>query len=336
MVHTPLGACAGSLRSVGTAMGAAVGATTLGLMGHRSRTHLLAALAADTGGVVSRRDLRAVGITHDHVRNEVAAQRWVVLGRQSIAMHSGELDETARRWVGIWETGVDIAALDGVTALQVAGLTNYTDQTVHISVRHTHDVRALPGVRIHKVIRRVEGEVIAAGVPRVRPAVAAVRAAGWAVSDRQAALVLLMTAQQRLATSGQLMEATKVALGRRRRRFIRGVVADIALGVQSLGELDFARMCRRRGLPEPERQVLREGPLGRMYLDVRWKDHRLVVEIDGVQHRQGLAVSLDNLSRNAVALCQETVLRIDVVGLRLHEEEFMVQVAAGLGLPGSR
>ena len=168
------------------------------------------------------------------------------------------------------------------------------------------------------------------GVPRVRPAIAAIRAAGWAVSGRQSALILLMTVQQRLCTPAHLLTAGKQVMGRRRRRFIRQVVADIALGVQSLGELDFARLCRAKGLPEPSRQVVRAGPDGRMYLEVRWDDWALVVGIDGVQHRQGLTPSLDNLRRKRGVLQRDTVLRIDLVGLRLWESAFMDQVAAGL------
>ena len=102
------------------------------------------------------------------------------------------------------------------------------------------------------------------------------------------------------------------------------------MGVQSLGELDFARMCRARGLPEPSRQVVRRGPRGRIYLDVRWEDSRLVVEIDGAQHREGLNMTADNLSRNAVTLQHDRVLRIDLVGLRLYEDEYLRQVALGL------
>ncbi len=252
------------------------------------------------------------------------------MGRQTVALHRGELPTTARWWAAIWETGHRIAALDGATSLLAWGLTGFDEPMIHLSVKHSHDLSSLTGVRLHKVVRRVDGEVCDVGVPRVRPAIAAIRAAGWAVSDRQSALILLMTVQQRLCTPEHLLTACKQAMGRRRRRFVRQVVADIVLGVQSLGELDFARLCRSRGLPEPSRQAVREGPNGRMYLDVRWEDWALVVEIDGVQHRQGLTLSLDNLSRNAVSLQRDTVLRIDLVGLRLWESAFMDQVAAGL------
>ena len=106
----------------------------------------------------------------------------------------------------------------------------------------------------------------------------------------------------------------------------------MAFGVQSLGELDFARLCRVRGLPEPDRQLVRRGPRGRIYLDVGWDDHDLAVEIDGAQHRWGLAVTTDNLRQNAVVLGGDRVLRIDVIGLRLETDLFMGQVSVGLGV----
>lgn len=299
-------------------------------MDSRERRVIAESMAQETGGVVSRQMLRAAGITSNHIRNEAAAGRWRPVSRQTVAVHRGELPTTAHWWAAIWEAGHRIAALDGATSLTAWGLTGFKESTIHLSVKHTHDLSSLNGVRLHKVIRRVEGEVCESGVPRVRPAIAAIRAAGWAVSDRQSALILLMTVQQRLCTPAHLLTACNQVMGRRRRRFIRQVVADIALGVQSLGELDFARLCRARGVPEPSRQVVRSGPNGRMYLDVRWDDWALVVEIDGVQHRQGLNLSLDNLSRNAVSLQRDTVLRIDLVGLRLWESAFMDQVAAGL------
>lgn len=282
-------------------------------------------------GVASREQLAAVGISRHDIRREVSAARWVLHGRQTVATHTGGLTTLAQRWRAVWETGEQIAAVDGVTALQHAGLTGFDDDAVHLSAGHNHNTDVLEDVRIHKVIRRVSGELVGTGLPRTRPEAAAVRAAHWAVSDRQAALILLMTVQQRLTTPQRLAAAQRIVRGRTRRAFIRAVVRDIAFGVQSLGELDFARLCRARGLPEPDRQEVRRGPKGRIYLDVRWKACRLVVEIDGAQHRQGLAVTVDNLRQNSVTLDGDLVLRIDVIGLRLETDLFMSQVESGLG-----
>jgi hypothetical protein len=159
------------------------------------------AAAADTQGVLSRHMLLGLGVTDDHVRNEVAARRWRTIGTQTVVVHTGPIGTVARRWSAVWEIGTGIVA------------------------------------------------------------------------------------------PSQLVHAAKVAMGRRRRAFLSGVVADVCSGVLALGELDFARMCRRRGLPEPARQVLRQAPGGRAYLDVVWDEQHLAVEVSGSHHRQGLAVT---------------------------------------------
>ncbi len=296
----------------------------------RSRAAIAQEAAAHIGMVASRALLRAAGLTYLDVRSEVDAGRWRLHGVQTVALHSGELTPEEHRWRVLWETGEAIAAIDGVTALQAAGLRNYSDDHIHVSVVHRHSVKKPPAARVHKIIRRLPDELMGAGLPRTKPAVAALRAAFWAASDRQAALILLMTVQQRLVTPEQLVACSRRLRGRKRRRFITDVVGYIHDGAQSLGELDFAVLCRARGLPEPARQVVVEGEHGRMYLDVRWDGYCLVVEIDGVQHREGLQVSADNLARNEVTLREDRVLRIDLIGMRLHEDAFMDQVARGL------
>jgi hypothetical protein len=282
--------------------------------------------AADLG-VVSRAALRAGGISAADVRSEVRAGRWTTHGLQTVALHTRPLGREEQLWRAVWETGADVVALDGATALLAAGMTGYRDERIHLSVVHSHTVKQVPGVRVHKITRRHDHELEPHGIPRVRVAVAAIRAAHWADSDRQAALLLVLPTQQGLVRS------TRSIRGRRRRAFVGGVIRDIALGVQSLGELDFARLCRARGLPEPDRQVVRRGPKGRIYLDVRWRCG-VVVEIDGIQHTWGLAPVLDALRQNGVTLSRDTVLRIPNVGLRLHEDAFMDQVAQALRLRG--
>lgn len=285
------------------------------------------AAAADSGGAISRRRLRVLGIGRDDVRIHLRDRRWREHGRWTIAVHTGELDTLALRWRAVWEVGERIAVIDGPSALQHAGLQRWQDDAVHVSVPHTATIQPIVGVVVHKVRTRPAEHVLTHDLPVSRPAPAAVRAAHWCGSDRQAALVMVMPVQQRLVTGEQLLHATREIRGRTRRAFIKTVASDIALGAHALDELHFARLCRRYGLPEPRRQVVRRGPRGRIYLDVRW-DCGLVVEIDGAGHRWGLAVTDDNLRQNSVTLRGDTVLRIDVLGLRIAEEDFMRQVAA--------
>jgi very-short-patch-repair endonuclease len=209
-------------------------------------------------------------------------------------------------------------------------VTGYDESVVHVSIPSAINRSGILGVRVHR-LRRVDGEVITGrGIPRVAPALAAIRAAHWASSDRQAALILVLPIQQGVVSGPQLQAATTAWVGRRRRSLVPQLVQDITDGARSLGELDFAQMCRQRGLPEPERQVVRRTPRGRIFLDVRWHRSRLVVEIDGSHHGAGLAMVADHLRQNEVALRHEIVLRITLLGLRIAADAFLDQVERAL------
>ena len=95
-----------------------------------------------------------------------------------------------------------------------------------------------------------------------------------------------------------------------------------------MGELDFGKLCRERGLPAPARQVVRATAHGRVYLDVAWEDISLVVEIDGGHHGAALNPIDDALRQNDLVLSGERVLRIPVIGLRVAPDRFMDQVVA--------
>ncbi|MEO5983153.1 MAG: hypothetical protein ABIQ13_12660 [Pedococcus sp.] len=307
----------------------------------RDRRRIALSVAKDHGGVVSRAELTAVGIDRWAVAGELRAGRWRLHGRRTIAVNTGLLSREAQHWRALWEVGRG-AVLDGVSALESAGLTGFDEEVIHVSVDHrSHGSKRVPGVRVHQVRETRETDTARVGTPRVRPAVATIRAAQWARTDRQAALILCMAVQQRLVLARDLCPVRSPGAHYGRTAFVRQLVQDVTDGAQSLGELDFAHLCRLHHLPVPDRQVVRDGPQGRVYLDVRWRQCSLVVEVDGAQHRLGLAVSADNLRRNELAISGETVLTIDLVGLRLRTEEFMRQVVTayraltgGLGATG--
>ncbi len=289
--------------------------------------------AALYAGVLSRALLRDLGIDRHMVAREIDADRWRSHGHQTIAMHTQRLGSVALAWRAVWEVGQCIAVIDGVSALHRAGMTGYEESVIHVSVPISARVGAVPGVKVHRV-RRLDREVVSAGVPRVRPHITTLRAAYWARTDRQAALLIALAAQQRIVSNLQLTEAARVVPGWRRRALVKCLVTDVTDGAQSLGELDFIAFCRRHRLPPPEHQVVRRGPRGRIYLDASWPSFRVTVEIDGAQHRVALAVVSDNLRQNHVTLSGSVVLRISVIGLRLETTAFMGQVAAALAAGG--
>lgn len=282
-------------------------------------------MARQHDGLATRSMLRGVGLSSDDIRTEVDAGRWTRLGTHTIGVTVREADGQARWWWATWESGPG-AALDGVSGLLAAGLSGWSETTVHISVPHTNRVHRLPGVRLHR-LRRV-GELTGAAHRRTRPEIAVLRAAEWAASDRQAATILVMTVQQGITTPERIAARWATIRRSARRKLLDRVIGDISDGARALGELDFAARCRARGLPEPTRQVVRHGPRGRVYLDVWWDEPGIHAEIDGIHHSQDLAPVDDALRNNAVAIGGATCLRIPVLGLRLYPDQFLDQVEA--------
>ena len=61
----------------------------------------------------------------------------MVHGDATVAVHTRPLSREETLWRAVWEVGPDVAALDGVTALHVAGLRATTTTAIHCSVVHT-------------------------------------------------------------------------------------------------------------------------------------------------------------------------------------------------------
>ena len=228
------------------------------------------------------------------------------------------------------------AALGGLTGLICAGMQGIDgDGLVHVAApKSSRPLPSLPGVRIHETRRWRDDDIIASPIPRVRPATAAVQAALWARTDREAALLLISPVQQRLATAEAVREAVELVRRDRRRTLLRSLADELVDGVRSLNELDFARMCRARGLPEPSRQVVVRTTNGRAYLDVRWDRWRVTVEVDGVGHLRVDRWLDDSLRHNEIALTGDMVLRIPSVGLRLEAARYLDLVGRALRRAG--
>lgn len=285
---------------------------------------MAAELAALHAGVVHRRQLREHGVSRADVRTETAAGRWTPAGRHTVVIGAGTPAGEGLLWQAVWESGAG-AVLDGVSALHAAGLRGFRADQIDVCVPKNNRRHRLPGVRVRR--RDEVGPAVRAGLPRARPEWAALRAAQWARTDRTAVLILCLVVQQRLVPPERLLEAWRRMRRRRRRALIDAALADLCDGAHSLGELDFAALCRRHGLPAPSRQVVRNLPGGRVYLDVAWEDVGLVVEIDGGHHALALNPVDDALRQNDVVLEEERVLRIPVLALRTDPERFMKQVA---------
>lgn len=259
-----------------------------------------ALLADGQDGALSRRQAAKAGVPRWFLARELRAGRWQRGGRQSVVVHNGPLTWQTRCWVALLEADPR-AALDGVAALRWDGLP-LTDEQVVVIVPRGSRRRQVAGVRYRESRRWRGQDVVEIGIRRLQPAVAAVHAALWAVTDKQATYLLTLAVQQGRARPADLSDALTAVRRHHRRPLLVRTVADLVGGSRTLGEIDLARGLRERGLPEPDRQAVRVRPSGRQYLDADFEAYAVTLELDGSQHdlpQHRLADTLRDLDRPA-------------------------------------
>ena len=186
----------------------------------------------------------------------------------------------------------------------------------------------LPGVTRHESRRWREEDLEPEGIRRTKPAVSAVMAALWAVTERQATFFLVLAVQQGLCSPAELAEVLERVRRHRFRTALWLAVADIADGARSIGELDVGRALARRGLPRPTRQVKRTRADGTVYLDLAWDDYRLSMEIDGAQHDLPWMRLADTVRDLGTLAEGAEVMRIPLLAWRLDEGRVLDAVEA--------
>ncbi|NHN57417.1 hypothetical protein G9U51_16745 [Calidifontibacter sp. DB0510] len=289
------------------------------------RAQVAETFAREQGGVVHRAQLRSRGIIGKDVAAEVRAGRWQLFNRHTVRVLSVPGELTGRWWWAVWESGTG-AVLDGQSALLAAGLTGFEASATHVLLPRAANKSALDGVRTRRT-RNMPALASTTGPPRVEPVAATLRAAETASSERQAALLICLPIQQRIVRPDDLLAAWREWPRRSRCPELGGVVADVCDGAHSLGELDFAAICREANVPAPSRQVVRVGDNGRAYLDAMWKDVNLAAEIDGSHHGLGLSPITDAIRTNDGVLRGEATLRYPLLALRLARREVGDQIA---------
>ncbi len=246
-----------------------------------------------------------VGIAPRNLRR-ACGRGWRQHGFHVFSDRDTDLTGAQRRMAAVLEFGPE-ALLTGRAALVEHGWSLEAGDHVDLIVARSLRGRRhpdLPWLRLHTTLATLPGRH---GVPpRVGVAQAAIDAAAGARTAREALLVIVSVAQQRLASPQGLR---REALSRPRlahRRWIDEALRELHEGATSTSEADFLRECRRRGLPRPRMQTRRvDARGGRRRTDAEFRAHdgRLViVEIDGAGHLEVAQWHSDLARHNELAV----------------------------------
>ncbi|MFC8731706.1 hypothetical protein ACFT5B_04525 [Luteimicrobium sp. NPDC057192] len=282
-------------------------------------------------GVCSRRQLAVLGLTEGHITSHLVAQRWREVAHDVVVLHRGPLTREARCWAAVLGGGDVPAALACWTALELHGLQGWRREPIHVVVPRGDKPARFEWLVVHESRRHDADDVTwRDGLPAHGIERAAIDAAAWQRSWRTASGLMAAVVQQRLTTPDAVLGELERAGRIRHRRTMQLALLDVVGGSQSLEEIDFARLCRRAGLPEPSRQERRRDARGKVrFLDVEWRlrnGGRLVVEVDGVGHMER-EQWYDDLLRDAELGSDARTVRIRIpAGAARHEPDRVLAI----------
>jgi hypothetical protein len=231
----------------------------------------LAGIAARQHGVVSVRQVRAVGLDKHAVYARVRTGRFHAVHRGVYAVGHRGLSREGRWMAAVLACG-DGAVLSHRSAAALWELLRPSDGPIDVSTPARSGRSRRSGVRLHRRTS-LDSEAITRrrGIPVTTPA--------RTVADlRGSVLPRLHRRAIRQAELAGYALRPEVATDRTR--------SDL--------ERDFLGLCRRAGLPPPEVNVR----VGRWTVDFLWPARRLAVETDSYRYHRGAVAFEDDRARD--------------------------------------
>jgi very-short-patch-repair endonuclease len=257
---------------------------------------------------------------------------WVQVTPHVVCDRDATLTRAQMRFAAVLDAGPR-AMLAGCSALVEIGWSGTESDFVDVIVPRGQRFRARGRPRWIRA-HQPRAEPTRRGHPaRTSASRAAIDAAGWARSDREAMMILTSVVQQGLTTADQISRELSRQSLPTRAALIRGILVDLRGGATSSNEVAFRRECRRRGLPAPRMQTRRNGSrVTRTDAEFQLADGRLlIVEIDGIGHLDAASWHDDIARHNDLATTTGAlILRVTGWAVRSDPDPFFGMLT---GLP---
>lgn len=253
-------------------------------------------------GVVSRAQLRDLGLAPHDVRRALRRRELVVIHPGVCLTHTGDPTWLQRAWGGVLALWPAALCRESALRAEQSRMSEIDDGPIHIAVDRGRSPAPPRGIRLHRVTD-FSGKVRwAAGPPRVWVEEAVLDVAADARDELRTIAALADAVQSRLTTADRLVESLSRRSRIARRQLLTDVLADVANGTCSVLEHAYlTRVERPHGLPKAGRQV-QESARGSVYRDVVYPEQDTYVELDGrLFHDNAAARDLDLACTNRSA-----------------------------------
>ena len=297
-------------------------------------------LAGQQSTVLGRKQAKALGLTPDAWQWKLDEGDWTPILPGVVATHSGAVTWQQQCWAAVLK--VAPAALSGDAGLAEWGLALGKVGVIDVVRAGTAGKKwrfedgAL--LRPHQMGRFDELVTVSpSGMPVVIAPLAVFHAVVWAPSPRAAELRVAVAVQQGIASPAAIREQVLSHEHLPRAQQALVVLDDVELGAHAMSELDFLRLCRSHGLPEPDELQVRVRVGGRTrYLDGRYARQGVRFEIDGQHHMLVANWEQDLVRGNDLAITGRgrNEIQLRWSGSQVRHEQGLVarQLRAALGL----
>jgi hypothetical protein len=276
-------------------------------------------LAARQHGVVSRRQLLALGVGPDAITYRLKVKRLHVIHRGVYALGHARLTLRGHWLAAVLACG-DRALLSHHHAAALWGLTRWARAPIHVS---STSGRSRPGIvvhegQIHRHDRAVVDQIPVTSVARTLLDLAEV------VDEQSLGRAFEEADRLRMLDLGALERTRKRGFGRKGVGSVGRLIAAAREPATPSSPLEdrFAAFCHTHGLPPPS---LNCSVLG-FEVDAHWPSKHLIVELDGFAfHRHRAAFERDRARDTALQVAGYRVVRLthrrlDREGKRVAEE----------------
>jgi hypothetical protein len=298
----------------------------------------LSRILEEQKGVLSHGQAIGAGVSKHVIAGRIESGQWQRLHRGVFAAFSGPVPREALLWGAVLRAG-EHAVLSHHTAAELWKLADEPLELIHVSVPRETGVLGIPGLVVHYSSRLPGARHPARLPPQTRLEDTVLDLAEQARTAEDAVAWPIRACQRRLTTPDRIRSALEDRHRLRWRGDVSDAIAVTGVGVHSPLELRYFRdVERRHGLLPGDRQVLVTRGTARQYLDVRYADYGVVVELDGVLAHLPENRNRDARRDNANTLDGYQTLRYGWVPVAYHACETAQQVFELLhrnGYPGT-